>query len=279
VGVSSPLHPSQPWNPWSFPIAGDFTRREILRFRDISPFAADDLALNCCTDGVEPSFSFPLNFPTPASRRHLSSAFTLLELMVVIGIIAIALGLLVPALGTGSGRAVEGAARQFAADLENARQLAIAERTRVRVLIPDKNATGDAFGSDLGLRGYTVVALNRTANTWKQRGRWTRLPQSVAFDPSLLGDSAEEESIILERKDTTTPVDNSASGTAATKTFTGAYLEFRPNGSTSLDPASRRQVLAIADAIPDGNGAITRKNRALQYRISIDPLTGSARLK
>lgn len=199
--------------------------------------------------------------------------------MVVIGIIAIAIGLLAPAVGTGSGRALEGATRQFTADLENARQLAIAERTRTRVLIPDKNANSSAFSSELALRGYTIVSLNKVANTWKQRGRWTRLPQSAAFHPTPPVDAATEEAVIETRNSSITPIDNSASGTGATRDFTGAYIEFRPNGSTSLDPTAPAQVLVLADGIPDGNGGMTAKNRSLQYRISIDPLTGSAILK
>ena len=61
-------------------------------------------------------------------------AFTLLELLVVIAIIAIALGFLIPSLGTGQGRSAEAAARQLSADLDGARLMAIAERTRTRVL-------------------------------------------------------------------------------------------------------------------------------------------------
>ena len=84
--------------------------------------------------------------------------------------------------------------------------------------------------------------------------------------------------MIESRKTEITPVDNSSSGSAATNNFNGAYVEFRPNGATSLDPAFS-QVLVLADGIPDGNGAMTAKNKLLQYRITIDPLTGSARLK
>src|SRR5690242_11559498 len=50
-----------------------------------------------------------------------SAAFTLLELLVVMGIIAIVLGFLIPSLGTGSGRSAEAAARQLSADLDGAR--------------------------------------------------------------------------------------------------------------------------------------------------------------
>src|SRR5204862_3199929 len=61
-------------------------------------------------------------------------AFTVIELLIVMAIIGVVAVLLLPALGTGAGRSVDGASRQFAADLERARLLAMAERTRTRVL-------------------------------------------------------------------------------------------------------------------------------------------------
>lgn len=226
-----------------------------------------------CRPSFVPS-SFPRRPPWFNSRDR--AAFTLLELLITISLIAIALGLLVPAIGPASARTIEGAARQFVSDLENARQIAIAERTKTRVLIAAANAP--SFGTDLSLRGYTIVSFNKAAGTWKQRGKWTRLPQPAAFEPNpYLGST--EENVIGDRKTTVTPIDNSASGSAATKNFTGAYLEYRANGSTSLDPTSKLQILEIADGIPDASGSMRRKNAALQYRVTIDPLTGSARIK
>jgi uncharacterized protein (TIGR02596 family) len=212
--------------------------------------------------------------PAVASRE---GGFTLIELLVVIGIIAIGLVLLVPALAPASARSMEGAARQLTADLENARQIAIAERTKTRVLIPDKN--DPTFGSDLALRAYTVVSFNKTAGTWKQRGKWNRLVQPATLDPSPTVNTGTEMSVITDRKTAVTEVDNSPSGNGATRTFTGAYVEFRSNGSTSLDPVSPLEILVVADGIPDGNGGMTVKNQNLKYRLSLDPLTGSVVLK
>ncbi len=196
---------------------------------------------------------------SPSAHRR---AFTLIELMVVIGIIALALAVLVPALGPSTGRSLEGAARQLTADLENARQIAIAERTKTRVLIPDKNAP--AFGADLALRSYAIVSLNKTAGTWKQRGKWTRLALPATFDPAPAVTPGTEIDVVGDRKTTVTDIDNSATGTGATNSFTGAYVEFRSNGSTSLDPISPVEVLVLADGIPDGLGGMSKKNGNLQ---------------
>jgi uncharacterized protein (TIGR02596 family) len=220
-----------------------------------------------------------LNSPAPAPVQPATRAFTLVELMVVIGIIAIALSFLVPALTPATARSLEGAARLFTAELENARQIAIAERTRTRVLIPDKAGNSAAFGSDLALRSFTTVSFNKTADTWKQRGKWIRLPEPATFDPAAVVDPATEQNIIAARNGTVTKVDNTTTGIAASKTFTGAYVEFRPNGATSLDPTSPKEVAVLADGIPDGSGGMTVKNPKLRYRIAIDPLTGSALLQ
>ena len=198
-------------------------------------------------------------------------------MMVVIGVIGLALALLLPALGTGSGRALEGSARQFGAELQNARTIAMAERTRTRVLIPVANAP--TFAADLALRGFTTVSLNRTADTWKQRGRWSRLSQSAAFDPNPSVDPTKEEAIVNTRSAATTRVDNSASGIDATNTFTGPYVEFLANGASSLDPASLAQVIVVADATVDSSGTYTPKNRNMRYTLSIDPLSGSVRIR
>ena len=203
--------------------------------------------------------------------------------MIVIGIISIALAFLVPALAPASGRALDGSARLLAAELENARQIAIAERTRTRVLVPDLDNCGNptSFGTGLGLRAYTTVSLNKTASppTWKQRGKWNRLAQSASFDPNPLPLTAQEMNVIGIRKSTVTAIDNSATGNAASNNFTGAYIEFRANGATSLDPTSPNEVMVLADGIADGTGNMTKKNQNLKYRITIDPLTGSATLQ
>lgn len=219
----------------------------------------------------------------PRSAVRSVHGFTLIELLVVMGIIVLAMAFLIPALTPASGRSIEGAARQFMSDLENARQIAIAERTKTRVLIPDVNPSSGSFGgdsADLGLRAYTIVSFNKSANTWKQRGKWTRLSQSAVLDPRPSpSPSPPEQAVIPARRTATTTIDNSLSGTAASQDFTGAYIEFRSNGSASLDPNAPQDLLVIADGIADGNGNMTPKDKSLRYRITIDPLSGSARLQ
>src|SRR5436190_238051 len=67
------------------------------------------------------------------------SAFTLLELLVVMGIIALMAGLALPIFHKRSGNEMAAANRQLLDDLAFARQKAIAERTTVYVLFVPTN--------------------------------------------------------------------------------------------------------------------------------------------
>ena len=120
------------------------------------------------------------------------------------------------------------------------------------------------LGENLPLRAYAVASLDRTTGMWKQRGKWNRVSQSVAFNKSVGVLSAA------------VPEETKLTGTTR---HTGPYIEFRANGSTSLDPTTPPQVIELADAIADNSGNFTPKNKELRYRVTIAPLTGSAFIK
>jgi prepilin-type N-terminal cleavage/methylation domain-containing protein len=207
-------------------------------------------------------------------RRHqFQRGFTLLELLVVIFIIAIAVAFLIPSISTSSGRSVDAAASQLKADLEQARLTAIAERTRTRIILPTSTANfaGAAsspapWPSDITLRGYVMVSEKRDASpaVWKQRGKWNRFPEGVAM-----------ASISPTPSPTAVPIDVGGTG-ATTYTFAGPYIEFLANGSSNLDPtASPAPAAIVADGFVDSSGTFKPKDVKLHYTITVDPLTGA----
>lgn len=192
------------------------------------------------------------------------------------GIIAIVLGFLIPSLGTGSGRSAEAAARQLSADLDGARLIAIAERTRTRILLPTSitNFSGGPspapWPSDIANRGYLVVSEKRTDQVWKQRGKWNRFPSGVAL--ASISPTPTPASISVDSTGTGSTTNNYA--------FDGPYIEFLANGSSNLDPsASPAPAAVIADGFVDSSGKFVPKNTKLQYTMTVDPLTGAVSLK
>ena len=125
------------------------------------------------------------------------SAFTLVELLVVTAVIAILLGFLIPALSPNSGRALEGDARNFAAQLENAQLMALAKRTKTRVLIA---ATND-WGPDASWRAYLLARYDGTSGNWLQQGKLNRLSQTTTFDSTTGNCCGAQHSLYSGRQD------------------------------------------------------------------------------
>jgi hypothetical protein len=125
--------------------------------------------------------------------------------------------------------------------------------------------------SDIALRGYVVASEKKTETVWKQRGKWNRFPQGVAFSTFVQPSPAPTPGAL--------PIDVGGTGTRSYD-YTGPYIEFLANGSCSLDPnASPAPALTVADGFVDSSGNFAPKNRGLTSIITVDPLSGSVSLK
>ena len=132
---------------------------------------------------VAPLNPYSLN---PLAPRHTAAAFTLVELLAVVGIMGLLAAVAVPALKglTGSGGRKQ-ALSQVMGALEIARNTAISTGTNAAVIFPDSTfASGDAYK----YRSMAVVAWNATNSTNPaiMVGTWIVLPQGIAFFPNSI---------------------------------------------------------------------------------------------
>ena len=133
------------------------------------------------------------------------AAFTLVELLAVIGIMGLLAAVGVPALKglTGSGGRKQ-ALSQLMGALEIARNTAISTGTNAAVIFPDNTfASGDAYK----YRSMAVVAWNATnsATAATMVGSWIVLPQGVAFFPNSISALPQGNNISVRILTSTNP--------------------------------------------------------------------------
>jgi type II secretory pathway pseudopilin PulG len=115
----------------------------------------------------------------PLSALRSRSAFSLVELLVVMGIIATMVGLSVLALQGMRAPAVQHAASQVMSGLSLARQVAITKNTKAAFLIANDTTAG--FPANGPYRHWSVVYSNKGEDNWTMGKDWEELPQGSVF--------------------------------------------------------------------------------------------------
>jgi type II secretory pathway pseudopilin PulG len=224
----------------------------------------------------------------PLARRvkdhapYRQSAFTLIELMVVIGLIILLVSGLSLALGDTAGNALSSAQNLIGSLVGSARAQAALNQTEARLIIyAARPPSGDA---DKYLRLLQVFIANTpgsASTTWQPVGSPVYLPRGVYVVP---GATAGLLATGIVWPTNPAPVSKTL-GTATAPTtvagapFTGAtttfYLEFQPDGSIKPASAPYTQIAvataALTNNLPAFNnpgavrGVIIRPNGAVTF--------------
>ena len=211
---------------------------------------------------------------TTFAQRSKRSAFTLVELLVVVGIIATLLVLVVPAFtGLGRGQSMRSSVAQLRSTLALARQWAITRNEKTYVIFPDDGATyNPARNAAMALRSYAV---------WAERSgyisEWRYLPPGIVFDAN----EPAANNLFNTTTDRVFPVSFPSNGSPASTMY---CIAFTPNGRLNQAGGTTLR-LYLREGWVDANtntGVVSPpviKSTNFTMFFEMRPLTGQARIR
>jgi prepilin-type N-terminal cleavage/methylation domain-containing protein len=210
----------------------------------------------------------------PATKNPPVPAFSLIELLTVIAIIAVLLVAAIPMFSNSAVNASQASREIVKAHLQQARAHAIASGSSTAVAIPVLGS-----GGELGARAISLFEVEKTGAIYTPAKdangdelllqRWETLPGNFHFLTASQVSSGKPT--IIDSADT---LQTNYKGIAVTCHF----IVFAPNGQIVL-PASEINI-ALAQAAPRGSTlALTRKNEGSPVfdLIQVNRLTGRTR--
>lgn len=208
-----------------------------------------------------PSTPEPLNPLTP-SRFLPSRAFSLVELLAVVGIVAILSIAAVPVMrGLGGSQSSRATAQVLLSALEQTRTAAILSGTNAYLALPDQNFPVPGYP----LRSYAIIRekattlgganddifTNSTA-AWFLLSKWEKLPGDLIFSSQA-----------LSQLTTVTPTGISFPSNATASTL--PVIGFTPSGTLVNSAGTNGLLFASSNRVSNGKAAVADRIEVSQY--------------